>query len=60
VIDSDHFFSLIGVNCEYIDIVKSRVIERVVDLNDPLPEDLVEQFGFFLDPGTIEHCCIYG
>ena len=26
----------------------------------PMPEDLVEQFGFFLDPGTIEHCCIYG
>ena len=60
VIDSDHFFSLVGVNCEYIDIVKSRAIERVVELNDPLPEDLVEQFGFFLDPGTIENCCIYG
>ena len=60
VIDSDHFFSLIGVTCEYIDIVNSRAIERVVDLNDPLPEDLVEQFDFLLDPGTIEHCCNIG
>jgi hypothetical protein len=60
VIDSDHFFSLIGVDCDYIDIVKSRGIERVVDLNDPLPEDLVEQFDFLLDPGTIEHCCNIG
>lgn len=60
VIDSDHFFSLIGVNCAYIDIVKSRGIERVVDLNDPLPEDLIEQFDFLLDPGTIEHCCNIG
>jgi len=60
VIDSDHFFSLIGVTCEYVDIVKSRGIERVVDLNDPLPEDLIEQFDFVLDPGTIEHCCNIG
>jgi hypothetical protein len=60
VIDSAHFFSLVGVTCEYIDIVKSRSVERVVDLNDPLPEDLVEQFDFLLDPGTIEHCCNIG
>lgn len=32
----------------------------MVDLNDPLPEDLVEQFDFLLDPGTIEHCCNIG
>jgi hypothetical protein len=60
VIDSDHFFSLVNVDCTFVDIVKSRGIERIVDLNEPLPEDLVEQFDFVLDPGTIEHCCNIG
>ena len=40
--------------------MESRGIERVIDLNDPLSEDLVEGFDFVLDPGTIEHCCNIG
>ena len=60
VIDSEGFFSRVGIECVYVDIVASRDIERLVDLNEPLPEDLIEQFDFVLDPGTIEHCCNIG
>ncbi|MBT7957182.1 MAG: class I SAM-dependent methyltransferase [Rhodospirillaceae bacterium] len=60
VIDSDHFFSAINVEAVYVDIVKSRNVERLVDLNEPLPDDLIGQFDFVLDPGTIEHCCNIG
>lgn len=56
VIDSDHFFSLIDIDCSYIDITESRGVERLVDLNEALPADLIEAFDFVLDPGTIEHC----
>lgn len=52
--DSAAFFAEIGYRLEVIDIVATRGVERVVDLNRP-------QIGFplydlVIDPGTIEHC----
>jgi len=60
LVDSEKLFSLIGVDFECIDIVVSRQIERVVDLNYPAPDDLFEKYQIVIDPGTIEHCANIG
>lgn len=60
VVESDHFFKLIGIDFECIDIVASRQIERVVDLNFPVPQDLWGKYQIVMDPGTIEHCANIG
>lgn len=46
------------MKCEptYVDIHASRNCERIVDLNRPLPHDLIGAFDAVLDPGTVEHC----
>lgn len=56
VIDTKHFFELLNIDLLPVDIVPSRGCERTLDLNLPLPEDLVDQFDLVLDGGTIEHC----
>ncbi len=50
--------ALATIGCEpaFIDIHPSRGVERVVDLNQPLPGDLAGRFDAVLDPGTLEHC----
>lgn len=54
--DTATTFATIGFEPTYIDIHASRGVERVVDLNEMLPVDLLGQFKIVLDPGTIEHC----
>ena len=54
--DSMDFFSALGIECQTIDIAASRDIERIVDLNRDLPEDLLDSFDLIFDPGTLEHC----
>lgn len=54
--DSPAFFKALGVDTQVIDIVAARGIERVVDLNQPLPQDLEARFDFVIDTGTCEHC----
>lgn len=56
VADTQDVFAKIGLDAVYIDIHASRGIERIVDLNQPLPVDLVGAFDLVADPGTIEHC----
>lgn len=46
-------FGLLGAELECVDIVSSRGVERIVDLNQP--HDL-GQYDLVLDCGTIEHC----
>lgn len=55
IYDTNVLFKLLGLESDYIDIVEARGIERIVDLNDPLPEDLSEQYDLILDTGTLEH-----
>ena len=54
--DSVQVFSRMGVDAEVIDAAKLRGMERVVDLNFPLPADLKERFDLVVDTGTCEHC----
>jgi hypothetical protein len=46
-------FELLGASLECVDIVASRGVERIVDLNQP--HDL-GQYDLVLDCGTVEHC----
>lgn len=54
--DSMSLFDALGLDVTVTDIVAARGMERIVDLNEPLPADLVGQFDFVIDTGTCEHC----
>ncbi len=49
-------FANMGLDTLVIDVAKLQGMERIVDLNDPLPRDLVQQFDLVVDTGTCEHC----
>ncbi len=46
----------IGLETLVIDVARLRGMERIVDLNEPLPRDLAQQFDLVVDTGTCEHC----
>jgi hypothetical protein len=54
--DSVGLLSRMGVEATVIDVAKLRGMERIVDLNAPLPEDLRAAFDLVVDTGTCEHC----
>jgi hypothetical protein len=51
--DTVELFELLGATLECVDIVASRGVERIVDLNQP--HDL-GAYDLVLDGGTVEHC----
>lgn len=56
VFDTHALFERLGLQVEVIDIAVNRGMERIVDLNDPLPADLHQRFDLLIDTGTLEHC----
>src|SRR5216683_2125953 len=54
--DSIDLMRKLGVDPVVIDAAKLRGMERVVDLNQPLPQDLARRFDLVVDTGTCEHC----
>ena len=48
--------AMLGIRCDFVDIVASRGIERIVDLNDPAPPEMRGQYDIVFDGGTLEHC----
>jgi hypothetical protein len=56
IIETEHFFSLIGGQITFLDINKVRGTEIVQDLNNPLQEGLAGRFDIVYDGGTMEHC----
>jgi hypothetical protein len=56
VIETGSLFAALGLELECIDVQEGPGIDRVADLNEPLPADLVGRYGMVIDPGTIEHC----
>ena len=57
MVDSISLFHALGASAvTVVDIYPERNVERVVDLNFPMPEDLKNRFHVVLDPGTTEHC----
>ncbi|MEK9971358.1 MAG: hypothetical protein VW600_19655 [Ferrovibrio sp.] len=56
VYDSLALFDRLGLDVTVADVAVLQGIERIVDLNDPLPDDLRRRFDLVIDPGTCEHC----
>ena len=56
IYDSQALFDRLGFDLTVTDIAALRGIERIVDLNEPLPDDLRRRFDLVVDPGTCEHC----
>ena len=56
IIETEHFFSLIGGEITFLDINKVRGTEIVQDLNMPLQDGLEGRFDIVYDGGTMEHC----
>ncbi len=57
IVESRHFFSLIGYDLTIADIARVRGDEVLVDLNEPLEPALTAQpFDLVIDGGTAEHC----
>lgn len=56
VFDTMVLFDRLGLDVTVADVAALQGIERIVDLNDPLPDDLRRQFELVIDPGTCEHC----
>jgi SAM-dependent methyltransferase len=54
--DSLAVLERMGVDSVVVDAAKLRGMERVVDLNHPLPPDLARSFDVVVDTGTCEHC----
>src|SRR5262245_56313009 len=54
--DTSAFFAGLGVTLDCIDITVARGIERVVNMNEPLPADMVGRYDMVMDFGTVEHC----
>lgn len=54
--DSLALFDRLGLEVTVADVAALQGMERIVDLNDPLPEDLRRHFDLVIDPGTCEHC----
>jgi SAM-dependent methyltransferase len=54
--DSLAILDRLGVDATVIDAAKLRGMERIVDLNFPLPGDLARSFDLVVDTGTCEHC----
>lgn len=56
IVETASFFAAIGLQLDCIDMRAARGVERIVDLNHPMPSDLVGRYRMVLDPGTLEHC----
>ena len=54
--DSVALFDRLGIDVTVSDMTVIRGMERVVDLNEPLPDNLRAQFDLVIDTGTCEHC----
>jgi hypothetical protein len=56
VFDSDDVFQELGYSLDVVDIKPVRGGEIIVDLNQPLPQELAAKFDLIVDTGTCEHC----
>jgi hypothetical protein len=55
-VETHSLFSALGLQLDAVDVVPGHGVDRVVDLNEALPHDLVGRYAMVIDPGTIEHC----
>jgi hypothetical protein len=56
VAETRSLFALLGIECDFVDIVASRGFEIVLDLNQPAPAEMEGRYDIVYDGGTMEHC----
>jgi hypothetical protein len=56
VIETRHFFTMLGVEVTVLDISQVRGDEIIQDMNEPLAPTLRNCFDIVYDGGTMEHC----
>lgn len=56
VYDSIELFRRLDCEVMVLDKIQHRGMEQLVDLNEPLPLDLVGSADLVIDTGTLEHC----
>lgn len=53
---AESLFAALGYDLEVVDIVEARGGEILLDLNEPLPEEMKQRYAIVMDAGTLEHC----
>ena len=56
IVESEHFFELLGYQLEVVDVAQARGNEHILDLNEPCPEEFHLRYDLLIDSGTCEHC----
>lgn len=56
IVESFHFFSLLGFELEVVDITEARGGEIIMNLNNPIPSEFRGRYVMAIDAGTCEHC----
>lgn len=54
--DAHDFFNRVGIELSVTDFQEVRGDEIICDLNQPLADELYNQFDIVFDGGTLEHC----
>lgn len=56
VFSCESLFENLACEFDVYDIERHHGLEKIIDLNKVLPEELREEYDMVLDPGTLEHC----
>jgi hypothetical protein len=56
ILRTDRFFQKLGLDVDFIDLKKIRGPERIVDLNERIPQEFRQKYDLLIDTGTLEHC----
>lgn len=56
VFEAHDVFAGFGATLTVSDVSTLRHADVIIDLNDPVSDDLHDRFDLIIDPGTIEHC----
>lgn len=56
IVESFHFFRLLGLELDVVDIVEARGGEIIMNLNVPCPPVYHGRYVLAIDAGTCEHC----
>ena len=53
---TESFFNQFNMSIDVFDIYSHLGVEKIMDLNEPLPEEYKEKYDLIFDVGTLEHC----
>ena len=53
ILRTEQFLEKLGLDVDFIDIKKIRGPERIVDLNEEVPDDLRRKYDILVDTGTL-------